>query len=575
MAFLASCIVVLFLPGMAVLHRLHADWSPDIKFSVAPAVTMIWLALAGILGWIFPNAFWNISAIAVLLPTVAALIFLLASPSGRRTIRSIDPILPVAYIILVIFASQFVKLPARVPAELFDQFPYEYFYLVKKDRIPVRIQAIFHNLPVDNLIAYRFADFMRRGVDFRTPREAGCGDRPAIVPGQFINARTPLMALVSVHAGVLASPPVPVDGRWKKTADYDDDDYYRPFLCAAMCLNALVILPTYLLGVALGGRCAGRLAALLAAVNLGLLVHTAFIWPKAVAAYFVCLLLSYFATNWRRSPWSPWVVGSLSSLAYFAHPCVAGATVGCMGWQLLQAPERRLTLRRLLVAGGITACCVAPWVAWGVAWLGTSGNLVSQNIGALGGIDAVVIRLSNILRTLWPHELFDSNRSWSDRVFAASFFTFPGMLGLTLVPWLALSMRNRKIALLVSCVLGAAVVITALPFGGLHDGLMPFGGFLALPVSLAAAAAGITTSGPLRFLVLVCLLEQMAGVWFVYSAQAGWTSKVYVSDHQEAWCRLAFLLAVQGTAIIVTVYSLLWRRVSTADATLTISAGTD
>ena len=80
--------------------------------------------------------------------------------------------------------DSFGALPIQIP----KQFPPEFActYWLRKDLLPVRIQALHHNLPVDNLVPYHFTEFILRDVDFRTPREIGCGDSPAIAPGQEI-----------------------------------------------------------------------------------------------------------------------------------------------------------------------------------------------------------------------------------------------------------------------------------------------------------------------------------------------------------------------------------------------------
>ena len=187
--------------------------------------------------------------------TLVGLVLLFITRAFRE-LRTIDPILPAGYVGLVLFASQLGMLPLEIPKEF--PYPLNYTYLVPKDLLSVRIQALHGNLPIDNRIPYRFAELMRRGVDFRTPREHGCDDRPAIAPGQNISSRTPLMALVGVHYLTMFGPST-VDHSPGTMAEINSDIWYVPFFLAGTCLNGLVVLPPYLIGLHLFGRRAARL----------------------------------------------------------------------------------------------------------------------------------------------------------------------------------------------------------------------------------------------------------------------------------------------------------------------------
>src|SRR6516165_1551930 len=192
----AVAIVTLWLPGLAVVHLFARRLSPEVKFMIAPAITIVAYSLAGVAGWANPAYFLWIAWASVGGCTVLGLVTL-AATNGLSMLRALDRVLPASYVILVVFSTQLALLPIQIPKEFPPALKYTYF--VHKDLLPVRIQALHHNLPVDNFVPYRFAEFMLRDVDFRTPRELGYGDYPAIAPGQEITARTPIMSLVGAH----------------------------------------------------------------------------------------------------------------------------------------------------------------------------------------------------------------------------------------------------------------------------------------------------------------------------------------------------------------------------------------
>jgi hypothetical protein len=393
-------IVTLWLPGLAAVHLFARRLSPEAKFMIAPAITIVAYSLAGMAGWAVPAYFSWISWASVGGCTFLGLVTL-AATGGLRTLRGIDRVLPASYVILVLFSTQLALLPIQIPKELPPEFKCTYF--VHKDVLPVRIQALHHNLPVDNLIPYHFAEFMLRDVDFRTPREVGCGDLPAIAPGQEITSRTPIMSLVGAHYLTLFGPPFPRDQQSSAIADFENDDGYFPFFLVGACLNALCILPAYGIAKRLAGRSAARLTVLLLACNYGMILHTNFIWPKGLAGYFGLLLAFMVVTGAGRFL----TMGGLMALSYYSHPCGAGLAIGCCLYHVAVSENRWRALFNVLRAGAVAAVLLLPWYVWATIWIKAPGNLLSQNLQLerAGGSLSLLFefRFLNLLRTLIPH----------------------------------------------------------------------------------------------------------------------------------------------------------------------------
>lgn len=502
----------LFVPGLALVHALRPRWTPEYKFIVAPAVTVVLYGLAGVSGWLWPHDFLTISRATVFGLTAAGVAFIWAT-RGWAALRSIDPVLPAAYFLLVLIASQIVFLPIRLQTDFSGMR--QYMYYVRRDVLPVRIQSLYHDLPNDNLISYRFAEFMLHGVDFRKPREWDNPDRPAIAPGQSVTARPPLMALVGAHYINLFGPHEPVDGRYGKLGDLLTEAAYIPFFLAAVCLNALLILPVYSLARHFADVTAARVTMLLLACNAGLIMDTNFIWPKAMAGYFALLLVERVMTARARG----WAIGLLATLAFYSHPCAVPIVIGACAYYFLTAPRRWPVVGAGVVAAILTAALLVPWHWWTTRWIGDAGNLISQNIGQgaeLGWGHVVGARFINMLRTLAPHAIGTNDVPTPRMVFSTSFFTLPGMLGLVMVPLFAAALYDRRFALATVTIVMLSILATTVALGGSHGGLAPWGPFLFIPVAMAMASCVLVRLPRwLQCAVLVlAVAEQAAVLWF-------------------------------------------------------------
>src|ERR1700731_2396769 len=132
----AVAIVTLWLPGLAALYLFARRLSPEIKFTIAPGITIVAYSLAGVAGWAMPAYFPWISWTTVGGWTLLGLV-VLAATGGLRLLRSVDRVLPASYMILVLFSTHLALLPIQIPKQFPPEFACTYF--VHKDLLPVRI----------------------------------------------------------------------------------------------------------------------------------------------------------------------------------------------------------------------------------------------------------------------------------------------------------------------------------------------------------------------------------------------------------------------------------------------------
>jgi hypothetical protein len=291
-----AAMAALLIPGLAAVHVFTRGCSPEAKLAIGPAVSIVVYALGGLLGWVFPAYFiwisWGCVAGATGVGFVA-----LALTRGLRIFRSVDPVLPVAYGVLVLFSTQLALLPTQ---------------------------------------------------------------GPATAPGQTTTGAAPLMSLVGVHCINMSGHALPQSLRPGSVARLEGDPAYYPFFLAAACLNALCILPVYLIAARLAGRMVARLSVILLACNYGMILHNAVASPEALAGYFV-LLLAYGVMSGSIS--SP-VASCLLALSCCAYPVGAVVGLGCCAYPLVTSGNRRKSLFQLVVAGTVALGLLGPWYAW-------------------------------------------------------------------------------------------------------------------------------------------------------------------------------------------------------------------
>jgi hypothetical protein len=289
-----AAMAALLIPGLAAVHIFARGSSPEGKLAIAPAVSIVVYALGGLFGWVFPAYFIWISWGCVAGATGVGFLAL-ALTRGLRIFRSVDPVLPVAYGVLVLFSTQLTLLPTQGPD-----------------------------------------------------------------PGRTTTGAAPLMSLVGVHCINMSGHALPESLRPGSVARLEGDPAYYPFFLAAACLNALCILPVYLIAFRLAGRSVAQLCVIMLACNYGMILHTAVVSPAALAGYFV-LLLAYGVIVGSISSL---VMGCLLALCCYACPEGAAVALACCAYPLVTSGNRRRAFSQLAVACAIALGLLVPWYIW-------------------------------------------------------------------------------------------------------------------------------------------------------------------------------------------------------------------
>jgi hypothetical protein len=192
------------------------------------------------------------------------------------------------------------------------------------------------------------------------------GDRPiddTWANGYTLASRTPMFNLTTAFIMALAG--------------HD----FAVFQTASVLTNIAFVSAVYLLLRDLFGKRAGRLALLLAPLNLWMLHDAWYTWPKMLAAYFVLLALHFYiqsvrlrATDPRKASQAFLYFGISGVLGFMTHqvslvyilPLLLHAAV--LAWKDRVARPRLAELAALALA---IALLVLPWYGWLAATLGT------------------------------------------------------------------------------------------------------------------------------------------------------------------------------------------------------------
>lgn len=301
-------------------------------------------------------------------------------------------------------------LPVRLPDPLPDPM-----YVLKADRLHVRVQALTGGLPADNYVPFAVGEFFLRDIQFSQ-------ERP-LLPGQEISNRPVLMALAVLPYRAVLDPPPKYVGRlprfnyvgtsWPDAGVLGEDRYFRQFLTVAIVLNATFIVAACLLMLEVGLSRRYVVAGLILLVcSPYFLNQTIFTWPKTLAAFYGILAAhaTIYAKRWK-------VGGVLSAFGYLAHPYALVLAAGIGLCALVGGGKIPLTRRlQSATAFGLSfVILVLPWLIWSRFYLGIPSDLVQQNLGTGASLlDMVWVRISNTYTTLAPGYLsmfpFDPER---------------------------------------------------------------------------------------------------------------------------------------------------------------------
>lgn len=195
-------------------------------------------------------------------------------------------------------------------------------------------------------------------------------------------------------------------------------DAFWVYQLGATLLSVVVVCGLYLVLRDFWGVRVGRLGMVLAGLNLWLVHHAWFTWPKMLAAYYLLLGLHGYVQWLRRRPTQPaaaarslalaWGAGLLAflthqvALLYLAALAVHGAL---LAWR---QRAYRLRRREVLVLALLAGLLLAPWYGYvlgrfGVGTALTSTPATQDTAGTLPGPGVVLQRLTlNTVRSLVP-----------------------------------------------------------------------------------------------------------------------------------------------------------------------------
>jgi hypothetical protein len=200
--------------------------------------------------------------------------------------------------------------------------------------------------------------------------------------------------------------------QWPDVATIYRDDFYRQALVVGIFLNSLLLLG--LIAVFSGAGRDSRIlacAAILYFTNPFFLSQTIFIWPKALAGFF--LLLAWHAV---RRGFHPAAVGACAALAYHSHP-LAGVFIAGLGLlYLVEIARGRRGWREVFLFAGSVLVFLAPWFIWTGWSLQLPSDLLWQNIAGAG----TEVALASPLNFIWVRFL-----NFSQLLAPIMFFVYP------------------------------------------------------------------------------------------------------------------------------------------------------
>jgi len=429
---LAWLAVSILLPGIAICHR----WT-----RLRGLELIAYGAAAGVVLQACLGLFLTVTRAARVpvvllsgLATLAAFVYLWRAGGVRERFADLSRSARATLAIWGLFAATCVALThleVRLPPNLPDGI-----YIFKGPTVNVKMQYLV-SLPADNYFPYVVAEYFLRRISFRT-------ERP-ILPGNEVSNRTILMSLVALpYRAALAMPPrakkplnkfTYVNQQWPAVEQLHSERSYRQLLVVGIFLNSLVLL-----GLLAFFRDAAAdpvllpSAALLYLTNSYMLSQTIFIWPKALAGFF--LLLAWHSA---RRGHHPAVVGACAGLAYHSHPYAGLFAAGLGLFYLSQTWRDRNALRPAALFAATFLLVIAPWFLWTRLFLNLSSDMLWQNLAGAGTdaalstpLNFIWIRLWNLFHLLTP-TLFAVYPFDVREIAERALVSLPGAVGIFLI----------------------------------------------------------------------------------------------------------------------------------------------
>jgi hypothetical protein len=403
-------------------------------------------------------------------------------------------------------------------------------FIFKTHTLNVKVQYLA-GLPPDNAIPHVVTEFFLRKISFKQVHP--------ILPNNEVSNRTILMSLVALPFRAVLAWNQRAEGELG-TVQYvgqerpaveklnDESSLHHSFV-VGLFLNSLMLLGLVVLFSNFEVAESLPVAALLYITNPYFIGQTIFIWPKAMAGFFIVL-----GWNSLRRAHPAWIVGALAAAAYHCHPSTLAFVGGVGLYYAISGLRRKTGFRPVLEYAAVFVALILPWIVWTNLVLALPGNLFAQNFFGAGvtdpntsAINFVWVRFHNVVVTLVPISFLVYPFDLTAVVYYAM-HCLPTVVGLfTIVPALqecVFRWKNEAAFLLYGMLLPAAAIILvfSLPARPLLYGWQPVvGALLFLSVLRLRREFSAATFRSLIVLQLICNLTVLAGRSFLVGAHLG------------------------------------------------------
>lgn len=449
--------------GYALISILKVRSTGLIRFCYAIAIGIVVHGLSGICILQFEDTQFaaKVFFTLVVLLGVASFIRCYQKRQGIFLVRisRLNLSLFILWVTFIIGCNTLIHLKINFPSPLFDG-P----YVVKKQVLPVKVQALSLDLPADNLIPYLVSEYLLRDISFKK-------ERP-IMPGQEVTNRTILMSLVAIPFRALTQD-IPkwsgslgtfqyVGRDWPDIQKLINEYAYTVFVAVGITLNGLIYFSFLLLYRFFIGNRFVFLGSLLFLTTPYVFLQTVFVWPKSLAAFFILIGLYRVILSKEKI----WITFALFGLAYHSHPFSIAFAGGCFLYYLIH--DIRVKNIKNTVVAFLTLCVfLFPWFIWTKIILNISSDLVLQNFIAESIPDFFWTRFFNLYRLIFPFFLgiypFDAKL-----IFREMNVSLAGVLGLILIVFsygiLYQYLKDKKYRLWVICSLLVPTLFITLVF---------------------------------------------------------------------------------------------------------------
>lgn len=289
----------------------------------------------------------------------------------------------------------------------------------------------------DNYIPYRQAQFILN-------RSNPATDSFINEWGVHFFQRTPLMGGVTAFLFNLVGDHPPVDYIWSNSA-VDNNSTYIKFQLIAHVLNALFLLPAFLLLSKLFDKKTASITLLFLSVSQFFVYNSVFSWPKSLAAFLVLLSWVFLLQKDKRSIIFCGIVGGAAYLTHDLSVLYIGTSF------LILLFQKRF--RDALIMGGISALMALPWLLTSafifkrpssfiyypfslkdIPQPQTDHDIISRFFHT-SPLAILWIKMQSFFYLVTPYQLLidEVNQGWLKRLWGVGIYSIPGAVGLGLL----------------------------------------------------------------------------------------------------------------------------------------------